>query len=250
MAFPTTGYGFCIKAFCGAGRRLNPGRLPSIQTRGRYRSPLWWPFATGANTFRRRWTVSGDRPLRLPRFLPSSDRRATERWTSSRHRKTRILTQSQAGLAGARNQGVEAALGDLIAFFDHDDLWHPRKLEAQACVLALFARPATCITNFRTVQDADAADPTKVVVPKHQTPRLGWTPSALIAHRDVFRTVGMGCDTDWFRRLRFSGIPCGVATPALLSKRLHAQSLSRSVDRNRAAMFRVLEKHRAETRGK
>jgi glycosyltransferase involved in cell wall biosynthesis len=169
----------------------------------------------------------------------------------------RVLTQAEAGLAAARNQGIDAARSNLIAFLDHDDLWHPRKLEAQAAVLALFTRPAACITNFRTVEDADATDPSRIVVPRHQTPRLGWTPSALMAHRDVFRSVGMfdpaldmGCDTDWFRRLRLAGIPCGVATPTLMNKRLHARNLSRSVDQNRAAMFRMIEKHRAETRGK
>ncbi|MBX9773735.1 MAG: glycosyltransferase family 2 protein [Xanthobacteraceae bacterium] len=169
----------------------------------------------------------------------------------------RVLTQAEAGLAGARNQGVEAARSDLIAFLDHDDLWHPRKLAAQAAVLALFTQPATCITNFRTVHDADGTDPAQIIVPRHQIPRMGWTPSALMAHRDVFGSVGrfdpalgIGCDTDWFRRLRLAGIPCGVATPVLLNKRLHAQNLSRSTDRNRAAMFRMIEKHRAETRDK
>jgi glycosyltransferase involved in cell wall biosynthesis len=169
----------------------------------------------------------------------------------------RVLTQAEAGLAQARNLGIEAAGNDLIAFYDHDDLWHPRKLAAQAATLALFTRPASCITNFRIVRDADGADPSQVIVPRGQIPKLGWTPSALIAHRDVFATVGpfdpalgMGCDTDWFRRLRLSGAPCGVATPALLQKRLHADNLSRSADRNRAAMFKVIGKHRAEQRGK
>jgi glycosyltransferase involved in cell wall biosynthesis len=169
----------------------------------------------------------------------------------------RILTQADAGLASARNLGIEAARSELIAFLDHDDLWHPRKLEAQAATLALFTRPASCITNYRTVHDADAADPAQVIVPRHQIPRVGWTPSALIAHRSAFETVGpfdpalgIGCDTDWFRRLRLSDVPCGVATPALLHKRLHDENLSASADRNRAAMFKVIGKHRAEMRNK
>lgn len=36
-----------------------------------------------------------------------------------------------SGLAGARNTGVLAATGDLVAFCDDDDLWRPRKLQAQ-----------------------------------------------------------------------------------------------------------------------
>ena len=122
----------------------------------------------------------------------------------------RAIAQAGDGLAQARNQGLAAARGELIAFLDHDDLWHPRKLELQTEVLDQFARPGACITQFRTVREGGTDDPV-------QLPRLGWTPCALVAHREVFATVGgfdpatdMGCDTDWFRRLRRSGVPCGV----------------------------------------
>jgi glycosyltransferase involved in cell wall biosynthesis len=39
--------------------------------------------------------------------------------------------QNNARQAAARNAGIEASSGDLIAFLDHDDLWHPLKLERQ-----------------------------------------------------------------------------------------------------------------------
>lgn len=46
----------------------------------------------------------------------------------------RVVTTTNGrtpGLAGARNTGIEAASGPLIAFCDDDDVWHPRKLSAQ-----------------------------------------------------------------------------------------------------------------------
>src|SRR5712692_4526575 len=40
----------------------------------------------------------------------------------------RYLWQANAGEAAARDQGLKVAQGELMAFLDADDLWHPKKL--------------------------------------------------------------------------------------------------------------------------
>src|SRR5262249_27238140 len=131
------------------------------------------------------------------------------------------------------------------------DLWHPAKLEKQVAVLSQFSAPGACITNFQEFSDGV---PTQPIADFYRSlPTLAWTPSALLAHRDVFASVGpfdaalgLGCDSDWFRRLRQSDIPCGVAGRALLRKRRHSTNLSRDPRINREAMFKMVFKVRSD----
>jgi glycosyltransferase involved in cell wall biosynthesis len=45
--------------------------------------------------------------------------------------RIQYIYQENQGVSAARNTGVRAAKGDLIAFLDSDDVWHQRKLELQ-----------------------------------------------------------------------------------------------------------------------
>ena len=51
-----------------------------------------------------------------------------------------VVTQANAGSAGARNAGLDRASGGYIAFLDSDDLWLPHHLAR--CVSALEREPA------------------------------------------------------------------------------------------------------------
>lgn len=57
--------------------------------------------------------------------------------------------QSNRGEAGARNTGIRASRGDLIALCDADDLWMPRKLELQ--VPMFNGRPQLGVVYTNTV---------------------------------------------------------------------------------------------------
>jgi len=49
--------------------------------------------------------------------------------------KVQVIFQPNRGLSAARNRGMRAARGELVAFLDADDMWHPRKLERQVALL-------------------------------------------------------------------------------------------------------------------
>ncbi len=71
--------------------------------------------------------------------------------------KIRYIYQPNQGVAAARNHGISASKGDLIAFLDQDDYYLPHKLGSQ--VACFEARPSVCIVNsgWRIVDERGAA---------------------------------------------------------------------------------------------
>ena len=51
------------------------------------------------------------------------------------------------GLSDARNFGIQAAKGEIIAFQDQDDLWEPTKLEKQIGVFDKFPDTQVVVTD-------------------------------------------------------------------------------------------------------
>jgi len=111
---------------------------------------------------------------------------------------TRILRNTaNLGHAQSRNVGIQAAEGDAIAFLDHDDVWLPEKLEAQAAILKKEPEVAMTFCDSQvfwqnnTCSDADQCssrqtrklyfDQSKIP----ERPTLAW----LMTHRNCVITV-------------------------------------------------------------
>jgi glycosyltransferase involved in cell wall biosynthesis len=53
----------------------------------------------------------------------------------TQHPRIVALRQKNGGPAAARNAGIQMASGELIAFLDDDDTWHPDKMQRQLLVM-------------------------------------------------------------------------------------------------------------------
>ena len=97
--------------------------------------------------------------------------------------RVRVVTQANRGLVGARNGGIRAARGELLAFLDADDLWQPTKLARH--VAHLDARPQVGVSYCASAFIDDDAVP----LGYYQRPQL-----LDVQPRDVFlrNPVGNG----------------------------------------------------------
>jgi len=147
--------------------------------------------------------------------------------------EVRCITQRGDGFADAWNQGIEAARGDLLAFLDSDDRWMPEKLEKQVAALERDPGLDYAITRARFFLEDGATLPPGFRPSLLSGEHVANMPSALLARRRVFETVGhfpthltIANDVEWFARLKDSGLRGVAVQEALVRKRVHDANLS------------------------
>jgi glycosyltransferase involved in cell wall biosynthesis len=147
----------------------------------------------------------------------------------------RYLHQENAGPAAARNRGIEAARGALVAFLDADDLWAPERIARQ--VVALEADPRVSYTlcliqNFWIPELEAEADARRLR--REGAPAPGYLAGGVLARREAFEQVGgfdpqlgHGDSADWFLRARRAGLEEVMVPEVLVFRRIHGDNRSR-----------------------
>lgn len=147
----------------------------------------------------------------------------------------RSIQQRGTGFAGAWNEGIEMAGGEMIALLDSDDTWVPGKLEAQ--VRMLIERPELdyAIGLVRHFLEPGMEVPAGFKAETLDVDHVAHMPGALLAWRRVFDEIGpfpttedyvVANDIEWFARLKDSGMRTEVADGALTHKRVHDSNVS------------------------
>jgi glycosyltransferase involved in cell wall biosynthesis len=142
--------------------------------------------------------------------------------------RIRHLRQSNQGVAIARNQGIQLAQGEWVAFLDADDFFLPDKLAAQMAIAS--ACPDLGIIHSGWHRVDPQGQILVAVTPWQQIPRLdleSWLrwkpvlPSAMLFRRDwlmrsggfdprfppaedtdlVLRLARMGCSAEWLKQV-------------------------------------------------
>jgi glycosyltransferase involved in cell wall biosynthesis len=180
-----------------------------------------------------------------------------------------IRHERNQGAAAARNTGIAASAGRLIAFLDSDDVWHPTKLERQIPATDALPTPATTCTDFRLLHPSGRSEV------RSSAGTVDWRTAfldgcyvspgtTLLAHRQAFETAGVLDaalkrleDWDWLLRLvrvgSFAVVPEALADvhlggrpnadtvreAAVLLWRKHGEEIRRSLGAAAARRFRA-----------
>lgn len=150
----------------------------------------------------------------------------------------RVVAQSPAGQAAARNLGVRSTTSGLIAFLDSDDVMPPGRLETQVRALQRRSDLAGVVGHAVTFTNA--------LTSRRSEPFVGHLAGALMVRRNAFAHIG-GFDADlvageypdWLSRARHLGFEVDVVDDVVLFRRAHSANLTRSTDRMATGFLQV-----------
>ena len=140
------------------------------------------------------------------------------------------LSQSNQGAGVARNTGLGAARGDLIAFLDSDDLWLPRKIELQLEVLRTQPGVDLVFCHIQSFRSPELAEDS---VPRFdEEAKPGISNCCLLARRAAFDRAGLfdtalkgGEFIDWCGRAQEAGVRHHMLPELLVRRRVHRSNM-------------------------
>jgi glycosyltransferase involved in cell wall biosynthesis len=169
-------------------------------------------------------------------------------YISKKYPLIKVIRQQNKGVAAARNIGIKAASGELIAFLDQDDEWMPTKLKKQWDLLKEnpYCTFITCNQKFICQEG--------VVLPANFSQKLfdehrSLVPSALLVRKQALLHVGcfdesleVSSDFDLIRKLRKANFSEANVNLLLLKKWYHGNNASQDKTLLRSEILSLLFK--------
>jgi glycosyltransferase involved in cell wall biosynthesis len=146
----------------------------------------------------------------------------------------RVIPQARStGFAGAWDEGIAAADGELIALLDSDDQWTLRKLELQEAALARRPEVGHVVGLVRHFLEPGYPMPAGLRPKILGQDRVAHMPGAVLVRRGAYERVGpwggdytIAADIDWFARAKDLLPPPVVLDELLILKRFHDTNVS------------------------
>lgn len=176
---------------------------------------------------------------------------ATTFFSQPRNIEFSYYYQANAGVAAARNLGLEHVKNELIAFLDVDDLWPSGKLELHLEHFAKNPKLSAVLghTQFMKIDPISGQKKQEVNCPQML---LG----AGLYKRYLFDQVGLfdtslmhGEDWDWFLRCREASIEMKVFSQTSLIYHRHSDNLSLQKKRSQSDLMRLMKQSLDRRRG-
>jgi glycosyltransferase involved in cell wall biosynthesis len=144
----------------------------------------------------------------------------------------RLIRQSPQGAAAARNAGLAAARGDLIAFLDADDVWPEGSLALRRGALAAQPQLDAVYGHSRQFHspDLDAATRSRLACPSGSmsAPTFG----SIVFRRSVFERIGafnpslkVGEMMEFMARFADAGLVVACLPETVHLRRIHANNM-------------------------
>jgi glycosyltransferase involved in cell wall biosynthesis len=167
--------------------------------------------------------------------------------------RVRVVRQSNAGAAAARNAGIREASGQWVALLDADDLWLANKLKRQLEVLDANPSAQAVQSGAFFVDDAlqilrvvHCTHPTNSLLPFLRFQNMPAVSSAWLIARDLLNRTGLFDEDlvileDWDMAIRIARADEPISIPEpLVMYRVHPANRSLDLDIHIAPGFRVL----------
>ncbi|MEZ5567990.1 MAG: glycosyltransferase family A protein [Halioglobus sp.] len=155
-----------------------------------------------------------------------------------------LLRQANSGSGAARNRGVAAATGELLAFLDADDLWAPDKLQRQTACFE--ARPELDVVWGRVREFQHGRAPEDSDTPTFGGGHPG---SALMRIEAFHRCGGFPLDLrqteviEWASRMRAAHLEQCTLDAVVMYRRLHPGNKGRVNPANKREYLQALKRH-------
>lgn len=181
-------------------------------------------------------------------------RAVVEAFSEPRFRYSEI--DNQGIIAASRNQAIQQARGDWVAFLDSDDIWMPEKLAE--CLGAVDSEVDLICHREHTVRDGHVLRTSSSPVDSWPSHRNLWvhgncfSPSSVMVRRQLLQCVGgfsersefVTCeDYDLWLRLVEYGMRVKFIDPILSQYRLHDSNASTAIERHMKANMAVIDDH-------